>query len=360
MHDCTDAQTCVSNPKKMKKLIITPLALLIGLYLTAQNPNLSFEKIWAERIDAATYHIHFEEQPSALYKGDAVASINWDMSISLTESPLKMTVNPNERFGFAAVYDQDTLYFSERYLNLDQIINFRDIGGIPTKEGRTVKWESIYRCGDLGNPSERDFQFLDEANLASVMDFRKDYEIARSKDTFPAGKGTEHYHIEIGKTGSENNPNMLMALFQDPNATAEIADSVFNLYYKHYNIKDYIPYFDVLLNSDGTVLFHCSAGKDRTGIGAALLLHALGVDYKYIEEDYYLSNRYTAALFENRPEMNSLNQEVLKVIAGVHPKYLKTTFDAIKAEYGSIDKALEKGIGLTSEQRQLLIEKYTF
>lgn len=344
----------------MNKLILTQVTLLCGFYLIAQTPNLSFEKIWAERMDAATYHIHFEELPKALYKGDAVTAINWEKSIALTESPLKMTVNPNERFGFAAVYTTDTVYFTERYLNLDQIINFRDIGGIPTKDGRTVKWETIYRCGDLGNPSKRDFNFLERANLAAVMDFRKDYEIARSKDTFPSEKGTQHYHIEIGKTGTENNPNMLMALFQDPTATAEIADSVFNLYYMHYDITDYVDYFDVLLKSAGNVLFHCTAGKDRTGIAAALLLYALGVDYEIIKEDYFLSNRYTQNLFAQRKEMQQLNQEVLAVIAGVRPKYLETAFTRFIEQYGSMDNALLEGLGLDEGKRNLLIEKYTY
>lgn len=345
----------------MKTLYIIGIALFFGIQLLAQSPNLSFEKIWAERVNSKTYHIHTIDQPDAVFKGKSLNTINWQEKIDLQTNPLKILVDTNDRYFFAALYETDTIYFSERYLNLDQIINFRDLGGIPTKNGRTVKWETIYRCGDMGNPSSRDFQFIDDANLASIIDFRKDYEIARSKDTFPSDKGTQHYHVEIGKAVSKNNPTTLMTLMRDENATAELADSVFNLYYKHYDISDYKPFFDVLLNSEGTVLYHCSAGKDRTGVGTALFLYALGVDYTYISEDYFLSNRYTADLFKKRPEMTTgFNQEVLRVIAGVHPRYLQATFDAFTEQYGSMDQALEKGIGLTLAQRQLLIEKYTF
>ena len=112
-----------------------------------------------------------------------------------------------------------------------------------------------------------------------------------------------------------------------------------------------------LLKGDGGVVYHCSAGKDRTGVATALVLSALGVPRETILADYELSNRYfnglaSAAGAESRkddPQMAAfakLPPEVLKVFMGVDARYLQAVFDEIDAKYGSVDAYLDKELGV--------------
>jgi protein-tyrosine phosphatase len=126
----------------------------------------------------------------------------------------------------------------------------------------------------------------------------------------------------------------------------------------------YQPFFAKLLILPDTdaLVFHCTAGKDRTGIGAALLLYALGVPWPTIEQDYTATNYYRAA--ENEKSMDMMvnryhfSKDVAEAMMGAKPEYIKATFDAIRSQYGSIDHYLEAGLGLTPDKREQLKNKF--
>ena len=126
----------------------------------------------------------------------------------------------------------------------------------------------------------------------------------------------------------------------------------------------YQPMFNVLLNThkDSAVLYHCTAGKDRTGIATALILYALGVDEKTIMADYLASNFYRASDMNRMKklliESYHMNESVVEDVMGVKEKYLQATFDAINNKYGSIDKFLKTEMGLTNHKRKILYRKY--
>ena len=127
------------------------------------------------------------------------------------------------------------------------------------------------------------------------------------------------------------------------NVTREIALDHMDVYSK---------FLDLLLNTSGGFLFHCSAGKDRTGIGGALILHALGVEKKFILEDYLLSNESIELLARTRVRMQenqigkNLPTEVLEsivhIFSGVEPIYLNNAFTEIEKVYGDLDNYLSE------------------
>jgi protein-tyrosine phosphatase len=351
--------------KTQKKLLVLTL-LFHGISLT-QNANLSEERIWAKRLDKNTYEINLEkgEQNEVVY-GPSIDEINW-----VNKTPIKsnksitVPVNEGERLFFAAVFNQDTVYFSERRLILEGGINFRDVGGLKTKTGRYVQWGRVFRCGDMGRLSENDLALITFLGITDVVDFRNEQEIERSPDRYPENGTVTRHHVQIGMREEKNekeNMSVIYQLLQDPETTRELADSIFNLFYLDMpnNLSDFKPYFDVLINNDNNTLFHCTAGKDRTGMGAALFLYALGVSKETIIEEYYLSNRYTKGIMKGNPGMENLNPDAVAVFEGVQPHYIRNALQVIEKKYGSIDAALEKEFGLDEAARKALVEKYTF
>ena len=107
-------------------------------------------------------------------------------------------------------------------------------------------------------------------------------------------------------------------------------------------------------------VFHCTAGKDRTGFGAALLLSILGVPHDVIVQDYLATNTYTAARVDhivqyvNEKTMHQVNQDVVRVLFTVQKHYLAEAFKAIEEEYGDIDNYIETALGFTQTERATL------
>ena len=126
----------------------------------------------------------------------------------------------------------------------------------------------------------------------------------------------------------------------------------------------YKPFFGKLLElpEDKSLVFHCTAGKDRTGIATALLLYTLGVPYNTISEDYVASNYYRQSEMQKSNiamiQMLHLNDKQAASVTGVDKKYLDTSFAAIKKQYGSVDNFLKTQIGLTDKDIATLKSKY--
>ena len=113
--------------------------------------------------------------------------------------------------------------------------------------------------------------------------------------------------------------------------------------------------FDHLLHDDTPLVFHCTAGKDRTGFAAALILSALGVSPAVVMQDYLLTND-----FYRQPKATSTlaSQEVLNVLWTVQARFLEAGLRVVQSDHGSIESYLEKEIGLGSAQRRRLEELY--
>ncbi|QMW01409.1 tyrosine-protein phosphatase [Spirosoma foliorum] len=252
----------------------------------------------------------------------------------------------------------DTLvYNSRRAVTLEGASNFRDLGGYPTQDGHHVKWGHIYRSADIGKLTDADLQVLSARHIATVCDLRGPDEIKTSPDRLPAG--ANWYNMPAGSENTRATSAALMG------AKPANRDSMMISFYgrtDHLKAK-YKPMFDQLLalDNDKALLFHCTAGKDRTGIGAALILSALGVDRSIILKDYAATNEYwkggQAQAIQSMIKQG-MDEKTVKSMLAANPVYLQSAFDAIDRQYGSMDKFLAQAMELTPAKLAQLRTKY--
>ncbi len=253
---------------------------------------------------------------------------------------------------------KETFYAAPRGVTLKGAANFRDLGGYKTTDGHQVKWGKIYRSADISKLNDEDVKTLSDLNIKMVCDLRGEQEVATAPDRLP--EGTERILLSAG---SENvgGAGSYMKYMKNPNS----ADSMMAAFYTRTDhlAKKYKPIFDQLLalETDKALMFHCTAGKDRTGIGAAMILYALGVDEKTIFQDYELTNEFRKESNEQYIKMltsQGLPEKSARSMMAAKPEYLRAAFDAINKNFGSIDAFLEKEIGLNSERRNNLKMKF--
>jgi protein-tyrosine phosphatase len=252
----------------------------------------------------------------------------------------------------------DTLvYNARRAVRLEGGSNFRDLGGYPAAGGKTVKWGRIYRSADISKLTDADLGTLQNLHLNTVCDLRGPQEMQQAPDRMPTGV----HRVEL-TAGSENvNPNQLFARAQQTrNGDSLMRASYTNI--DHFPAK-YQPLFDELLRlPDGqSLLFHCTAGKDRTGIGAALVLSALGVEKALILKDYQATDTYWQPAREamlQRVKAAGVSEEAIKPLLAANPAYLESTFTTIESRYGSVDRYLTEVMGLTAEKKAALRAKF--
>jgi protein-tyrosine phosphatase len=232
----------------------------------------------------------------------------------------------------------------ERILPLQTLFNVRDLGGYAAAGKKRVKWGLLYRAGDLYNPSPEDQALLESRGIRTIVDFRDSMERDNAPDCnpdtalqnrwLPINAGS-FFDLVAAKTSAAME-TFMMELYTLLVDTAR---------------EQYREFFALL--GDGRnlpLLFHCSAGKDRTGIGAALILSALGVDRECIYDDYLLSarllgNKY-AGIIEKSPWLEPL--------FSVRRSYLAAAFQRIEAAYGGMDRYLREELGAEPDRLRKL------
>ena len=239
---------------------------------------------------------------------------------------------------------------AEEHLPMSGGYNFRDLGGIKTKDGRSVKWGKIIRSDDLFKLTDADLSYLNTFPLKTVVDFRAENEIEIAPDRLPASTNT-HDLLSISPG------NILEFVNQgniDPVRAAKVMEQLnIGLVSDSSSISQYQKFFELLQNSnDIPLLFHCSAGKDRTGMGAALILSALGVSEDIIFDDYLKSNIFLADKYKVHKE----KYPAMVPFFEVRKEYLKAGLDEIKSKYGSVDNYLVNTLNVdTTSFRQYFL-----
>ncbi|AMC93133.1 hypothetical protein AOC36_03840 [Erysipelothrix larvae] len=248
---------------------------------------------------------------------------------------------------------------------MDTVVNFRDLGGLKTRSGSYIKKHRLLRSGELVNISEEDKVLLVEGyNLRNIVDFRSNNEVKRSPDD--TLDGVFYHNIDIMK--NIENKASKKSFFKNRNS--ESIDPMVDIYRSIITnetaCKGYREFIDVLLNnSEGSTIFHCFAGKDRTGIAAAIILTLLDVDEASIMDDYLLTN-------EMRKEAN---EEILRTMLkegyspfevnkmatflGVTSEYLETAYQEATDKFGSFSCFIMDGIGVSHEEIERLRLMYT-
>ncbi|MDQ8205451.1 tyrosine-protein phosphatase [Pelagicoccus sp. SDUM812003] len=259
----------------------------------------------------------------------------------------------------------------KRFPGMEGAINFRDLGGYETKDGRTIKWGKIYRSNALDKLTDDDLKLFQELGIDTVCDLREARELQESPDRLPEDADVEYLHLDIQAamaeaTGRKLDAEALMKLKDKSPAELEvIGDQFMEQGYAGFVLFGaplYSRIFDELLEDDKNALvFHCQAGKDRAGVGSALVLLALGVDEETVIQDYMISGKVWSMpdeMIEQYADKYGIAPEVMKQFMGTKEKWLRSAFAAIKAKYGSFEAYFEEGLGLGGENLAKLRSYY--
>lgn len=252
------------------------------------------------------------------------------------------------------------------HFDLPTINNCRDLKGIPTKDNKIIKPNMLIRSGNLSNASAADREILAEIPVTDIVDFRTSWE-QRSMPNMPVPGSIYHYlpMFDESKMGAISKAeDMAKEMGQNPGAVMEAVYTT--CLSEPYSQNQWKKFFDILLGSKGAVLFHCTQGKDRTGLGALLIENALGVDEGTIFDDYMQTNLYMnpEENVESKAVEKALNAETPPMDEGmnpflfVYPEYYETAMKTIKDGWGSVDEYLEKALGIDAEMKQKLRDKY--
>ena len=227
---------------------------------------------------------------------------------------------------------------NQRIVPLEGTVNFRDLGSYATVDGRTVKSGLVYRGGDLDNLTDADLELLAGLGLKTIIDFRSREEIEAAPDRVPATiEGV--YHLEV-------DPGSIFALTEVNAETGPDLMRKLNVVLVNEAQSQYAEFFRVLSKAgNAPLLFHCSAGKDRTGYAAALFLAALGVDRETIFDDYMVSAPYAEAKYSG---LIRKYPELLPVIT-VRREYLAAAFEEIDCRYGGVENYLKRELNVDPE-----------
>ncbi|MBX5453033.1 MAG: tyrosine-protein phosphatase [Acidobacteriia bacterium] len=234
---------------------------------------------------------------------------------------------------------------------LEGASNVRDLGGWPTRNGGRVRFGKVFRGAALDRISEADKARLAGLGLRTVCDFRGIKEASRAPSRLDSLPGISIHALPIEpRIGAS-----ILDILATREATGEDVKSLMHRAYRSYVLEWHVHYrrlFELLLDENsGPLLFHCSAGKDRTGFGAALLLSALDVPWEAVMEDYLATNRLWRA---DHPLLQRIPAAAAETLLRVHPDLLEAAFATIRSEYGSFDRYLRDVLGVDAGRREQL------
>ena len=280
----------------------------------------------------------------------AIASIA-DERMSITNG------DPTARHYYTLVFDgKYKVNVAPRNMNITGIQNFRDLGGYPVySTDKHVKWGMLYRAAKIDRLGDKAYKELKNIGIKTIIDLRSKRELS---EHIPIQKGFEVVHIPIQEGDTEDIVEEIKKEKLSNDTVFQIMKGINRKLIDDYP-KAYKEIFDILLDkSSYPVVIHCSNGKGRTGIVAALVLAALGVNEDDIMYDYCLSNDYFDIAGTSRYAYNLpvSAQESITTLYSAKEEYLEAAKQEIERKYGDIDTYLQVGIGLTQSDLQRLQE----
>jgi len=338
----------------MTRFSISTLTLSLALALAA--PALAREPLRIERMDAETAVLlrGDGDAPATLWLSDDTVLDDGDTLIAKdsTAPRVELALPETERdYVILALADGSQEVAAERVLPLQQGSNFRDIGGYETKDGKTVRWGKVFRTGAMPMLTDQDYALLGQLDIDSIIDLRSLEEREVAPDLLDDRTGalflSNDYLIapllaNYGQGDGENTYTGMEKLLE----------------------PQFRDIFKRILAGDGAVVYHCSAGQDRTGIATALIYDVLGVDRETILKDYHLSTELRRPQYEmppidpaDYPDNPIVQYYAAKLASGdtkAEPLYTPTGqshlaqfFTYLDAQYGGTEGYLEQELGLT-------------
>jgi protein-tyrosine phosphatase len=232
--------------------------------------------------------------------------------------------------------------------------NFRDIGGYRNANGQSVRRGRVFRSDHLAGLTTEDLARVEALGIAHSLDFRGVAEYTATPYAIP---GVQRVALTIEPTVIARMQALVaQGIVPTTEETVELMRETYRDFVNR-NADTFGRFLKHLLEQPSPQVFHCTAGKDRTGFAAALLLSALGVDRATIEHDYLLTNQ----LYKRDARLEGQGHpHVMKVLWQVQPEFLQAAFEAVDAQHGGMSDYLHGAIGLSpqevAELQRMLLE----
>ncbi|MFI6034636.1 tyrosine-protein phosphatase [Streptomyces sp. NPDC051315] len=251
---------------------------------------------------------------------------------------------------------------------LAAVRNFRDVGGLPTVDGRRVRHGVLYRSGHLAHATDEDAAFLSSLGLHTIFDFRNaaDQKLEGADVELP---GVRNVNLpltdpadgaEFWKMVRDGDLDQLREILADGKAAHRMIVSYRTIIRER--TAEHSQVVHALAEDSVPALMHCAAGKDRAGLSVAVTLLALGVEREAILDDYLKSNakhrRYK--VHRSSTSASAYSPEVMELLSPLfdaRAEYLAAAMETIEETWGGVDAYLEQGLRLAPETRERLRER---
>jgi len=293
--------------------------------------------------------------PDRIDRRRALASFRGDEPLRLAGLPVA------ERHYLAVIgADGHEELVAERLLPLEGAQNFRDLGGYPAEAGRRVRWGRVFRSDSLAALSDTDLRYLERIGLRLVCDFRGDAEVEDEPNRLAGRPPFLYWRQPLGDASVQ--PSEWRRRFE----SGELGDVDASWLTRSYRgMMDQCgveigAVFRRLAREDGLpAVLHCTAGKDRTGVSAALLLLLLGVPRELVLEDYALTGRYTGDRIRAAERFfreRGVDPSSVSALMGSEPSTLAGALDHLEATHGGVERWARERAGLDDAELAALRE----
>ena len=259
---------------------------------------------------------------------------------------------------------------SARLLPLEGGLNFRDLGGYPSNDGRQVRWGQLFRSGTMHRLTDGDYRLLETLGIKVIYDLRSTLERRGAPTDWRAAPAEYLFRDHEITSGA-------LSILSDmgDRATADFVRNMMSGFYRQMPTRyreAYRELFARLVRGDVPLVFNCAAGKDRTGVAAALVLSALGVPRAVILNDYALSETcvdYMAEIARDDGQntghgqpardlgrFGKMPREALQTLMRSDPVYLEAMLTSLDASHGGVLPFLEAELGVGKDERRSLRE----
>ena len=250
---------------------------------------------------------------------------------------------------------------------METLINFRDLGGKKTSNKSKLKTKRLLRAAQPVGLSQNDINKLKQHNLKLIIDLRTSQEAAMHP--VDQIEGVSYINIDImgaNKAQSADPTHWMKMLESDINAVEQqFKETYIEFALSENSRKGYGDFLRACASlEEGAILFHCAAGKDRTGLAAAIILRILGIDDDDIYEDYLKTMEAQdaiAAPYMAKARAGGVPEaqlEAMKVLMSVKHEFLAAALNAAAEEYGSFESYIIDGLGLNQEELEKIRELY--
>lgn len=253
-------------------------------------------------------------------------------------------------------------------IRIKKVNNFRTLGSLKNTEGKTLKEGKFYRSGDLYHLKNSSFKEFEKLGIKEIIDLRNEKEISKKPDHLPENIIYKKYSAfdDQGDQLSQAKKLVLKGKVNASDADKRMVD-----FYRDYvteNPETIKKIITEILESNQPILYHCTAGKDRTGIVTALIMSVLRFDKETIYNNYLLSNNYRKQLVEKRLKLANtlhfiypkMDLKVLEKLSWIESNYLDAAFDEITKKYGSTDIYIQQVLGISENKREEYISKFMY